>query len=99
MTQFLLDVSTYRSKEPAQKPMAARVTLVGDSLKGSARGQERLTTTRAADLEQQTLGGSAVFVVEHLIARQFRHDDTLAETWPSRLRVGGAASGNYPGSA
>jgi len=39
MTQFLLDVSTYRGKEPAQKPMAARVMLVGNSLKGNVSGQ------------------------------------------------------------
>jgi len=61
--------------------------LVSDRLEGSARGQKRLTTTRAAGLEQQQLGVCAVFVVEHLVARQLRHEGTLAETWPSTLRL------------
>jgi len=76
-----------------ERPAAARAVPICDRREGSARDQERLAAARAAGLEQQQLSVCAVVVVEHLVARQLRHSDTLAEReqgrprWPSRQEI------------
>ena len=70
-----------------RSPAAARaVTISSNGLEEAGRGQECLSAARAAGLEQQQLGARAVVVVEHLVTRQLRHDDTLAEREQGRPR-------------